>query len=151
MRGVAAGLARSEGRRDTARAMSQENVEIVRAAYDAYNRGDVEAALKDAAPDFELDWSRAAGPQRGIYKLDQVRPFFNDFLETFTSTRLEADNFIEADEHVVVPQTGYLQGRGGIEVTARVTLVWTIRDGSIARVCLYQGLPEALEAAGLSG
>jgi ketosteroid isomerase-like protein len=108
--------------------------------------GDVDAALKDVAPDFELDWSRAAGPQRGIYKLDQVRSFFNDFLETFESTRVEPANFIEADEHVVVPQTGYLQGRDGIEVTARITLVWTIRDGSIARLCLYQGLPEALEA-----
>src|SRR5687767_793394 len=104
--------------------MSEENVEVVRAAYDAYNRGDVDAALKDAAPDFELDWSRAVGPQRGIYKLDQVRSFFDDFLETFESTRIEADNFIEADEHVVVPQTGYLQGRGAIEVTARITLVW---------------------------
>jgi ketosteroid isomerase-like protein len=128
--------------------MSQENVEMVRAAYGAYNRGDVDAALKDATPDFELDWSRAAGPQRGIYKLDQVRSFFDDFLETFESTRLEADNFIVADEHVIVPQTGYLQGRDGIEVTARVTLVWTIRNGRIARLCLYQGLPEALESVG---
>ena len=72
---------RISGGRDTALAMSQENVEIVRAAYDAYNRGDVDAALKYAAPDFELDWSRAVGPQRGIYRLDQVRSFFGDFLE----------------------------------------------------------------------
>ena len=42
--------------------MSQENVEIVRAAFDALNRGDMDAVLKDAAPDFELDWSRAVGP-----------------------------------------------------------------------------------------
>jgi ketosteroid isomerase-like protein len=54
--------------------MSQENVEIVRAAIDAYNRGGWEAALKDAAPDFELDWSRAIGPLRGVYGREQVRP-----------------------------------------------------------------------------
>jgi ketosteroid isomerase-like protein len=29
--------------------MSQENVEIVRAAYDAYNRGDLDAVLNYAA------------------------------------------------------------------------------------------------------
>jgi ketosteroid isomerase-like protein len=52
--------------------MSRENVEIVRAAYDAYNRGDLEAVLSYAAPDFELDWSRGVGPQRGVYKLDQA-------------------------------------------------------------------------------
>jgi ketosteroid isomerase-like protein len=43
--------------------MSQENVEILRAALDAFNRGDLEAALKDFAPDFEFDFSQAIGPQ----------------------------------------------------------------------------------------
>ena len=66
--------------------MSEENVEIVRAAYDAYNRGDLDAALKDAAPECELDWTRAVGPQRGLYRLDQMRAFFVDFLEAFEST-----------------------------------------------------------------
>ena len=55
--------------------MSQENVEIVRAALDAYNRGDLEAMLKHAAPDCELDWSRSIGPQRGVYGLDQLPQF----------------------------------------------------------------------------
>ena len=51
--------------------MSQENLEIVRAAFDAYNRGDLDVVLSYAAPDFELDWSRGIGPQRGVYKLDR--------------------------------------------------------------------------------
>jgi ketosteroid isomerase-like protein len=129
--------------------MSEENVEIVRAAYDAYNRGDLDAALKDAAPECELDWTRAVGPQRGVYRLDQIRAFLIDFLETFESNRVVPDEFIEAGEQVVVPQTGYLRGRDGIEVTARIALVWTFRDGAIVRICLYQQKQEALEAAGL--
>ena len=130
--------------------MSQENVETVRATIDAYNRGDLDAALKDAAPEFELDWSRAVGPQRGVYRLDQIRAFFVDFLEAFESTRVEPDEFVEGGDHVVVPQTGYVRGRDGIEVTARVTLVWTIRNGAIERVSMYQERQEALEAAGLA-
>jgi len=130
--------------------MSRENVEIVQATYDAYNRGDLDAALKDAAPESELDWTRAVGPQRGVYRLAQIRAFLVDFLEAFESTRVEPDEFIEAGDQVVVPQTGYLRGRDGIEVTARVALVWSIRDGAIVRVCLYQQKREALEAAGLS-
>ena len=130
--------------------MSQENVEIARAAYDAYNRGDLDAALVDAAPEFELDWTRAVGPQRGVYRLDQVRAFFVDFLEAFESTRVNPDDFIEAGDQVVVPQTGCIRGRNGIEVTARVALVWTIRDGAIVRICLYQQQRDALKAAGLS-
>ena len=130
--------------------MSQENVELVRATYDAYNRRDLDAALKDTAPEFELDWTRAVGPQRGVYGLDQIRVFLVDFLEAFESTQVEPDEFIEAGDQVVVPQTGHIRGRDGIEVTARVALVWTIRDGAIVRVCLYQQKREALEAAGLS-
>ena len=50
---------------------------------------------------------------------------------------------------MIVPQTGYTWGRDGIETTARITLVWTIRDGAIVRICLYQEKQDALEAAGL--
>jgi ketosteroid isomerase-like protein len=130
--------------------MSQENVEIVRATYDAYNRGDLDAALKDMAPEFELDWTRAVGPQRGVYRLDQTRAFLIDFLEAFESTRVVPDEFIESGEQVVVPQTGYIRGRDGIEATARIALVWTVRDGAIVQACLFQQKQEALEAAGLS-
>jgi hypothetical protein len=35
--------------------MSEQNPEIVRAAIGAYNRGDWDAAFKDAAPGFEWD------------------------------------------------------------------------------------------------
>ena len=48
--------------------MSQENVEIVRAAVDTFNRGGVDAAFEDFAPDFELDWSRAVGPLHGVFR-----------------------------------------------------------------------------------
>jgi ketosteroid isomerase-like protein len=130
--------------------MPQENVEIVRAFFAAVNHGDLEAALKDAAPEFELDWTRAVGPQRGVFKLDQARTLLLDFLEAFESVRMVPNEFIEAGDQLVVPQTGYIRGRDGIEVTARIALVWTFRDGAIVRICLYQQKQEALEAAGLS-
>ncbi len=137
--------------RDTVRAMSEENVEIVRAALDAYNRGDRDAGLKDMAPDFELDMSRSIGPGlRGIYGLDQMRQFWDEFVEPFESHRIEAEEFIEAGDQVIVPATAYARGRDGIEVTTRAAAVYTIRDGAIGRMCMYQDLQEALEAAGLS-
>ena len=45
--------------------MSQENVEIVKAAFDAYNREDWDAFFKDVAPGFEVDMSRSVGPWPG--------------------------------------------------------------------------------------
>jgi ketosteroid isomerase-like protein len=53
--------------------MSQENVEIVRAAIDAWSRGDWDTALRYAAPNFEYDLSRAAiGSIRGVYGRDRT-------------------------------------------------------------------------------
>ncbi len=131
--------------------MSQENVEIVRKAWEAVNRGDIDASLKYAAPDCEFDNSRAFGPVHGTYKgLDQIRQAFEDFFGPWESFRIELDELIDAGEDVVASVTGYYRGRDGIEVRTRTAFVWTIRDGAIAYVCFYQERQEALEAAGLS-
>jgi ketosteroid isomerase-like protein len=128
--------------------MSQENVEVVRTALDTYNRGDLEATLKYAAPDCELDFSRSVGPQRGVYTVDQI-PQVN-LAEIFESVRFEPQDYIDYEEHVVTPLIGYMRGRDEIEVTARFTFLWTFRDGGIARVTLFQERQEALKAAGIS-
>ena len=130
--------------------MSQENVEIVWAALDALNREDIDAALKDAAPDFVFDFSRSVGLEAGVYKLDQMRTFFGRWVgEMWESSRFEADEFIEAGDLVMTPVTNLLRGRDGIEVQARGAWVWTFRDGSVARITFYRERQDALEAAGL--
>ena len=130
--------------------MSQENVEIVKANIDAYNREDWDAMFKDTAPGFEVDLSRAVGPWRGVFGLDQIRRVSGEYLETWESARLEPHEFIEAGDLVVVPATQHLKGRGGIEVVVSATLVWTIRNGAIERVTMYQERQDALEDLGLS-
>jgi ketosteroid isomerase-like protein len=130
--------------------MSQENLEMVRAVIDAFSRGDWESALKDTAPDVELDLSRALGPQRGVYRGEEVQRALGDFYEGWQSVRIEPPELIEVGEHVVVPWAAHFVGRDGIEVQARVTWTYTFRDGAIAHVCLYQDEQEALEAVGLS-
>jgi len=130
--------------------MSQENVEIVKAAYDASNREDWDAFFKDMAPGFEVDLSRAVGPWRGVFGLDQSRRVLGEFNETWESARLEPHEFIEAGDLVVVPGTLHVKGRGGIEVVSRGAYVWAIRNGAIERVTLYQERQDALEDLGLS-
>jgi ketosteroid isomerase-like protein len=130
--------------------MSRENVEIARASIEAYNRMDWDGALKDASPDFECDLSRAVGPQHDVYRLDQMRRFWSEFAESWESVRIEPHEFIEAGEHVVVPLTMHTRGRDGIELQARITWTWTILDGDLVRLCMYQDRQEAIEAVGLS-
>ena len=130
--------------------MSQENVELVKAVLDAYNREDWDAVFRDIAPDAELDMSRAVGPTQGVFKPDQVRRVLMDFRENWESLRIEPHEFIEAGDLVVVPWTMHVEGRDGIEAAARVAVVWTVRDGVIQCASLYQERQDALEAVGLS-
>jgi ketosteroid isomerase-like protein len=130
--------------------MSQENLEMARRNFEALHRRDVDAKFADFAPDFEFDLSRAIGTDRGIYSLDQMRRLNEELLGAWETIQVGAEEYIDAGEHVVIPFTNRLRGRDGIEVQARGTWLCTIRDGLIVRICLYQELQEALEAAGLS-
>jgi len=132
--------------------MLQENVEIVRRAIEAFNRGDFDGALQDAAPDATVDWSRARGLNAGVYVgHDAIRRFWTDLAETFERLTTVANEFIPYREHVVVPLTGRMTGRGGIQVETRTATVATFRDGRLVRWTMYQDKPEALKAVGLPG
>jgi hypothetical protein len=66
--------------------VSQENVEIVRRAFDSINRGDVDAALEAAADDFEMDWSNSIGPLNGVYRgRPEALRLWRSFLDAWDS------------------------------------------------------------------
>jgi ketosteroid isomerase-like protein len=130
--------------------MSEENVEVVRATVQAINRRDLDSAFKHATPDCEFDLSRAVGLRRSIYNVEQWRAVSEEFWGMWESARWDVGEYIDAGDHVVTPITNRLRGRDGIEVEARVTWLWTFRDGAVKRATLYQERKEALEAAGLS-
>ena len=48
--------------------MSQEDVELIRRATDAYNRRDTDGMLEDWAPDAVVDWSNARTFEAGVYR-----------------------------------------------------------------------------------
>jgi ketosteroid isomerase-like protein len=129
--------------------MSQENVEIVRRYIDAFNRRDRTTALALFRSDAEIDWSRSRGPLKGVYRGNRTETF-RDFLSTFEEVQLEAHDFTEVGSEVVVPNTAHMRGREGIEVVARSTFVYTVENGQITRLRMFQEQAEALEAAGLS-
>jgi hypothetical protein len=83
--------------------MSEENVEIVRGFINTLNRGELDAALSVLASDFELDFSRADGPYRGVYTRDQMMRGFADFGETFEIRSDGAGRVHRVGERVVVP------------------------------------------------
>ena len=131
--------------------MSQENVEIVKQAIAAYNRRDFEAMQALNHPEMQLDWSASRGIEAGVYRgWEAVARFYRSYFDTFVEINIEPDRFIESSDSVVVPNHAHVRGRDGIEAVAQSALVFEIRGGRIAGLCLYQETHEALEALGLS-
>jgi len=131
--------------------MPQENVELVRRAIDSINRGRL--ALEDTADDFEMDWSNSVGPLKGVYRgVEQVNEVFQSFREVWDRLRWDVQEVIDLDGgQVLIVNRVRMRGRtSNVEVEATGIQVWTIRDGKLASVKLYQSRADALEAVGLS-
>jgi uncharacterized protein len=131
--------------------MSQQNVEIVRQVYAAWDRDDREPALALFADD--VVWTPAREdpdpePHRGR---EGVRRFWRQWEELFDNIRIHAEELIEVDDRVVsrLHVTGSGQG-SGVDVDQRVYQVIELRGGAIVRVDEFYNRAEALEAAGLA-
>ena len=133
--------------------MSEEKVEGVRRIFDAVNRDDLDAFVSEFHPDAEADMSESSGPYSGIYRgRDQIRPFWQTFLDAWEEVRWNEEEIIEVDEErLIAVNRVHARGRGsGIEVIATGAQLWTIKEGKAARMKLYESKAEALAAAGLS-
>jgi ketosteroid isomerase-like protein len=130
--------------------MSQENVEVVQRGIEAFNRRDQRAWLATFRSDAEIDWSRARGPLKGVYRGHGELETFWDAWLTFDWVEVEPHDLSEAGSEVVVPNTTTFRGRQGIEVVARTAFVFTVENRQITRLRMFQERAEALEAAGLA-
>ena len=131
--------------------MSQENVEVVRRAIEAFSTGDLDAAVQDADPAIEVDWSKSRGVEAGVYHgLAETRQFWATFHDAFERIVVLPDEFIEHGDHVIVCDRSRMWGRDGIEVAARNVTVATVRDGRIIAWQLCRDRGEALKTVGLA-
>jgi ketosteroid isomerase-like protein len=132
--------------------MSQENVETVRRAYEAFNSRGLDALLEHFHADAEYDITAAIGPYAGMYYgRPAIRNFLAEYLESWEYVRMEPEDIAEAGEdHVVVLLRLHMRGKGsGIEVDAQTVNLWTMRDGSAVRMAVYNDKAYALKAVGL--
>jgi ketosteroid isomerase-like protein len=131
--------------------MSEENVEKVRRGFAAYNRGDIDAALAEWAPDAVWDWSNSRGFDAGVFRGHaEIRAFWLRFRAAFEEVRFEIVELLEVDDDLfIVDNVGYMRGRDGIELQARSAWLVTLLDGEQTSLTLYQTKRDALDAAGL--
>jgi ketosteroid isomerase-like protein len=139
--------------------MSQENVEIVRRAVDAYNafmRGELssEALVELFDPQIEFHWHDQRTypdiPQH-LRGAPELIGFWEQFRGAWVGLAWETLEFIEAPEDrvlAVVRQRG--RGReSGVPIEIHFFDVVTIRDGKVRKIEFFRHRADALEAAGL--
>ena len=139
-------------RRDTAWAMSEENVKAVRDAAAAFNRGDLDTWSEFWTDDIDYRAVEGAIDDRGpMHGKAAVRAYVQDWLDNFDNFRSEAVELLDAGEDTVIAvvRISGLARLSGIETDLTYAALYTIRDGKIARGREYWTRAEALEAAGL--
>ena len=131
--------------------MSQENVELVRRAIEAWNRGDLDAILTTLHPDLEyVTTGLFPGLDPVYHGHDGFKRFWQDFRETWESLSIEVHELRDAGERVLFHLTFNARGRDGVEVRRQVACVVAFRDGLDVRHENYGDWTTALEAVGLS-
>lgn len=132
--------------------MSQQNVAIVKRAYEAWARRDMAAVLGACDPDIEW-WEREDVPDPTVHRgLTAVGTRFAELDDVWIGLGLEPQEFIDAGDFVVVPFR--LTGRGrasGASFDEDEVHVFRLRNGNIIELREYSEKVEALKVVGLGG
>lgn len=131
--------------------MSQQNVEVQRAVYAEWGRGNFRAGPEIFDPQIVLIL-RPEFPDAGNYLgAGGVARYMRGFLSAWTELTITGKEFIEAGDTVVVA----VHQRGvGVESGTPVELpyfqVWTFRGRAVIRLESVRDRAEALQAAGMA-
>jgi ketosteroid isomerase-like protein len=132
--------------------MSQENVDVVARAVEAFNeRGLAAGAIREFfADDAEFhEPPEQPGPRvaRGI---EEIEMLFGEFEEAWAKHQSEPEEIrAVGTDKVLLLSVERFVGRDGIELAAPLGSVFTLRDGKIVRWQAFWERQRAIEAAGL--
>jgi ketosteroid isomerase-like protein len=128
--------------------MSQENVEVVRAGFEAWNAPDMEALRELYDPD--VVWRPPEGwPEPGPdVGREAVMRHLEQLRETWDADALEPiGDFIDAADRVAVRLIWHGAGHGP-DSNMELTGVYTVRKGRIVGIEFFWDHAEALESVG---
>jgi ketosteroid isomerase-like protein len=132
--------------------MSEENVEVAKAFYDAYNARNSETMDRLLHPEAEITTVSGRGGLGGDWSRATTRQYFEQLDDAWTGLRIEIEDYRELGERVVA--LGFVRGAGvssHVEVASDFAAVLVVRDSQIVLVDSYSNWKDALEAAGCEG
>jgi ketosteroid isomerase-like protein len=129
--------------------MSRENVEIARAAFEAWNGGDMDA-LRDLYDPDVIVRAPTGWPEPGpVVGRERLMRQFRQMRETWDADTLEPISIVDVADQVVVRFIWHGVGHGP-ESNMEFTTVSEMRKGKVLSVEYFWDHAEALEAVGLS-
>jgi ketosteroid isomerase-like protein len=133
--------------------MSREDVELVRLAWDAWSRGDLDGVFAVFAEDVVFDTTHIQDwPETEAVGHAGFRRFLTEWLEVWDAFEVGVDEIIAAPDGRVVALF-WQRGRGrqsGLGMDVKWAQIATISEGKAVRLEMYDSRDEALKAAGLS-
>jgi ketosteroid isomerase-like protein len=131
--------------------VSEENVEVVRRAYEAWNQGDDKGWASAVAAGFEyFPAGVVAGTESRYQGAEGFARYLRRFWDEFADARTEVRRLRDLGDLVLAEIT--FRGRGrqsGVETEMEAYQLWTLREGKIVRGEGFVSREGALEAAGL--
>jgi len=131
--------------------MSQQNVEIVRRAWERLNTGDIDGFIDSCGADIELRDLHEL-PGSGVFiGHDALRGWYATVVDAFDDLLFEVEAFTDTDgDRVLLRGRATGKGRGsGAEVELPTFTVITLSDEKMTRIATYSDPADALEAAGM--
>jgi ketosteroid isomerase-like protein len=135
-----------------ARTEHVDNLALVESAFDAWNRGDIDAFAGHTAED--VAWLEVSGrPEGGLserFGRDRLRRSLASLFDAWESYHIEVERIEQAGERVLAIVREVARGRAsGMEIDGRWGYLITVEDGSIVRIEAYRDAAQALQTAGL--
>ena len=133
--------------------MSQENVEVVRRVAKVIDDEGFEAAFPvfAEAASLDVEWREdPSWPDAGTYRgTEMIRQLMVDRLDSLDYDQ-QTERLIDLDDRVVARVRWRRRGKvSGAQGDMELAIVWTLREGAIARVEFYLNRADALKAVGL--
>jgi ketosteroid isomerase-like protein len=137
--------------------MPPKNVEVVKRAHQrllgdlAAFRGGASDLAEFCDPEVHVDQTRRVFNPASYDGYEGLLSALGEVRDAWEQFALEPEEFIDAGERVVVIHRVRARGRGsGVQLEARSASVYTLRDGRVVRLVVYDEPAEALASVGLS-
>jgi ketosteroid isomerase-like protein len=129
--------------------MAQQDMEVVRAAFEAFRRRDLDAFLSCFDP--EVEYRSLVLEVEGVYRGHEgMRSWWDSVLTVFPDWNPQVEDSRDLGQRVVSRARAEGHGTGsGIPLERDIWHVAEIRDGRITSSAFFRTEHEALEAAGL--